>query len=160
MMDQRQEVRWTVKEPRKLVMTLFPFASREEIALLPDAVDISKEGLGIVVDRALTPGFVVFRDGLEECMSGVIVWTKERGDRSYRAGVRFIPAQKMQGAASSSAQNEAGPVLSSPELREDPELFASVIMDAAERGMVSEPEIRGRKSRFRSWWESWRARHG
>jgi len=158
MMDQRRHIRWPVEGQWKLALSVFPVEAPEKIDLTSTVVDRGEGGLGIVVDRALDPGLVVFRDGLGEGKNGMLVWIKEREDRSYRAGIRFIPAREMKGTISSSSQNKAELDLSSPALQEDPELFASIIMDAAERGMVSEPAIHSRKSKIKLWWDSWRSR--
>jgi hypothetical protein len=131
MINQRQHVRQLVEGPGKLAMTIIPFETLEKIDLTVDAVDRGDGGLAINAERVLEPGFVVIRDGLAERKNGVLVWIKERGDRSCRAGIQFVPTREKE---SERSQNEVGPGFPLPALQ-DPELFASLIMDVAERGI-------------------------
>jgi len=135
-MDQRQHIRLPVEGQGKLAMTIIPFTALEDkIDLTTDAVDRGAGGLGIVADCVIEPGFVVIRDGSEECKKGMLVWIKERGDGSYRAGIQFVPTHEKESGPS---QNKVEPSFPLPALQ-DPELFASLIMDVAERGMWSKP---------------------
>lgn len=142
MINQRQHSRLPVEGPGKLAMTIIPFETQEKIDITADAVDRGAGGLGITTDHALEPGFVAIRDGAEEPINGVIVWIKEREDRSYRAGIQFVLTHEKKSECS---QNKVEPSLPLPALQ-DPELFASLIMDVAERGMRSESALRNRKS--------------
>jgi len=65
------------------------------------------------------------------------VWIKKRGDRSCRAGIQFVPTHENK---SERSQNKTAQGVPFPALQ-DPVLFASLIMDVAEREMVSESEI-------------------
>jgi hypothetical protein len=53
-------------------------------------VDISTDGVGVVADDRIEPGFVWFRDRVAGHKGGVLTWAKKMGDQ-YRAGIRFIP---------------------------------------------------------------------
>ena len=128
MLNQRQHIRQSAEGPGKLVITIIPFESLEKIDLTVDAIDRGVGGLGITADRILEPGFVVIRDGLAERKNGVLVWTKERGDMSYRAGIQFVPTYEKELELS----HKVEPGFALPALQ-GPELFASLIMDVAER---------------------------
>jgi len=143
MMNQRQYVRQPVEGAGKLSMTIIPFEKSEKIEITADAVDRGEGGMGIVADRALALGFVVIRDDRGGSKKGVLVWTKQGGDRSYRAGIKIVPMHEKKPDRS----HQVEPNIALPALQ-DPELFASIIMDVAERGMLSEPAGRDRKSKI------------
>ena len=88
----RQHVRRPLEQSGKLAITLIPFGKLEMINILADAVDIGAGGLGITADCALEPGFVVIRAGIGERRDGVLVWSKELKDRTFRAGIQFLQA--------------------------------------------------------------------
>lgn len=143
-MNQRHHVRQPVEGPGKLAMTIIPYERPEKIEITADAVDRGEGGVGIVTDRALALGFVVIRDDRGGSKKGVLVWTKQRGDRSYRAGIQIVPAHEKKPEPSHTVEpGVALPVL------QDPEGFASIIMDVVERGMQSEPARRKRKSKIK-----------
>lgn len=141
MMNQRQHVRQPIEGSAKLAMTVIPYEKSENIEITADAVDRGEGGMGIITDRALALGFVVIPDYLGGSKKGVLVWTKQRGDRSYRSGIRIVPTheEKPQGS------HKVEPIAALQALQ-DPELFASIIMGVAERGMQSDPTSRDRKS--------------
>ena len=93
-----------------------------------------------MADRALTMGFVVIRDERGGSKNGVLVWIKQRGDRSYRAGIQIVPTHEKKAEPSQTAE----PGVALPAVQ-DPELFASIIMDVVDRGMQSEPQGRDHK---------------
>ena len=141
MMNQRQHVRQPVEGSGKLAMTIIPYEQQEKIEITADAVDLGEGGMGIVTDRALALGFVVIPDYMGGSKKGVLVWTKQREDRSYRSGIQIVPTHEQEPERAHKIEPSAAlPVL------QDPELFASIIMDVAERGMMSDPESRDRKS--------------
>jgi len=129
MLNQRQHIRLPIEGPGKLAMTIIPFETREKLDIAADAIDRGAGGMGIITDRALAPGFVVIHDGMGESKSGVLVWMMERRDRSYRAGIQFVPTNEKE---SEHLQNKTSSGLALPALQ-DPELFASLIMDVVER---------------------------
>jgi len=51
-------------------------------------VDISRNGVGIESNSFTEPGFVWFREPVWGQHGGVLLWSKQVGDR-YRAGIRF-----------------------------------------------------------------------
>jgi hypothetical protein len=143
MMNRRQHVRQPVEGSGRLAMTIIPYEKPEKIEIIADAVDQGEGGMGIVADRALSLGFVVIRDHLGGSKKGLLVWTKQRGDRSCRAGIQIVPAHEEKPGPSRNVEpGVALPVV------QDPELFASIIMDVVERGMQSEPRGRDRKSKI------------
>jgi hypothetical protein len=144
MMNQRQHMRQPVEGLGKLAMTIIPYEKPEKIEITADAVDQGEGGMGIITDRALALGFVVIRDSLGGSNKGVLVWTKQRGDRTYRAGIQIVPTHEKKPERPHKVQ----PVVALPALQ-DPELFASIIMAVVERGMQSEPARRDRKSKIK-----------
>jgi hypothetical protein len=144
MMNQRQHERQPVEGLGKLAMTIIPYEKPEKIEITAEEVDQGEGGMGIVTNRALTLGFVVIRDDRGGSKKGVLVWTKQRGDRSYRAGIQIVPAHEKKPERS----HKVEPGFALPVLQ-DPELFASIIMDVVERGMQSEPARRDRKSKIK-----------
>jgi len=134
MMDQRQHVRQPVDVPGKLDMTLIPYEKPEKIDIIADAVDRGEGGMGIITDRALTLGFVVIRDERGGIRNGVLVWTTQRGERSYRAGIQIVPTHETKPEAAQAAQ----PGVALPALQ-DPDLFASILVDLMDRGMRNGP---------------------
>jgi hypothetical protein len=143
MMNQRLYVRQPVEGLGKLAMTLIPYEKSEKIEITADAVDRGEGGMGIVTDRALALGFVVIPDYLGGSKKGVLVWTKQREDRSYRSGIRIVPMHEEKPEHSHDV--EPGVAL---QALQDPELFASIIMGVAERGMLSDPASRDSKSKI------------
>jgi hypothetical protein len=144
MMNQRQHVRQPVEGPGRLAMTIIPYEKPEKIEIVADAVDRGEGGMGIVTDRALTLGFVVIRDDRGGNKKGVLVWAKQREDRSYRAGIQIVPAHEKKPEPSHNI--EPGVVL--PGLQ-DPEGFASIIMDVVGRCMQSESKSRNKKAKIK-----------
>jgi len=142
-MNQRQHVRQPIEGSAKLAMTVIPYEKAEKIEITADAVDRGEGGMGIVTDRALALGFVVIPDYLGSSKKGVLVWTKQRGDRSYRSGIQIVPTHEITPERSHNAE----PVVPLPALQ-DPELFASIIMDVAERGMLNDSTDRNRKPKI------------
>lgn len=144
MMNQRQHMRQPVEGSGKLAMTITPYEKPEKIEITANAVDRGEGGMGIVTDCALALGFVVIRDSLGGSNNGVLVWTKQRGDRSYRAGIQIVPAHEKK----PERPHKVEPGVALPVL-EDPERFVSIIMDVVERGMQSKPACRDRKSKIK-----------
>jgi hypothetical protein len=141
MVNKRQHVRQPVEGPGKLAMTIIPYEKPEKIEIVAEEVDQGEGGMGIVADRALALGFVMIRDDRGGSKKGVLVWTKQRGDRSYRAGIQIVPAHEKKPERSHVVE----PGVALPALQ-DPELLASIIMDVVDRGIESEPQGRDRKS--------------
>lgn len=116
--DQRQHIRRPAEQIGKLVMTVIPFEKLEKVDLVADALDMSAGGLGISVDCALEPAAVVIKDGLEERKHGLLVWSKELDNMTYRAGIQFVPTnqskpdrigEKAQSSGSVPAFQDSGP---------------------------------------------------
>jgi hypothetical protein len=144
MMNQRQHVRQPIEGSAKLAMTVIPYEKSEKIEITAAAVDRGEGGMGIITDRALALGFVVITDYMGGSKKGVLVWTKQRGDRSYRSGIRIVPTHEEKPEQSQDV--EPGFAL---QALGDPELFASIILDVAERGMLSDPANRDQKSKIK-----------
>jgi hypothetical protein len=53
-------------------------------------VDISRHGVGIEASDKMEEGFVWFRDRVGGFRGGVLMWSRQVGDK-FRAGVRFVP---------------------------------------------------------------------
>jgi hypothetical protein len=143
MMNQRQHVRQPIEGSAKLAMTIIPYEKSEKIEITADAVDRGEGGMGIVTDRALALGFVVIPDYLGGSKKGVLVWTKQRGDRTYRSGIQIVPTHEEKPEASQKVE----PVAALPALQE-PELLASIFMDVAERGMLNDSADRDSRSKI------------
>jgi len=91
MKDQRFFHRDPLRNRRDLSMIIIPFEQLEKIDITAQAVDIGDGGIGISTNRALDPGFVAIRNGLAEHRNGVLLWSKELEDKTYRAGIQYIP---------------------------------------------------------------------
>jgi len=143
MMNQRQHVRQPIEGSAKLAMTVIPYEKAEKIEITADAVDRGEGGMGIVTDRALALGFVVIPDYLGSSKKGVLVWTKQRGDRTYRSGIQIVPTHEEKPEASQKVE----PIAALPALQE-PELLASIFMDVAERGMLNDSADRDSRSKI------------
>ncbi len=140
MMNQRQHVRQPVEGSGKLAMTIIPYEKSEKIEITADAVDRGEGGMGIITDRALALGFVVIPDYMGGSKKGVLVWTKQRGEGSYRSGIQIVPTHE----TNPEDLQKVEPVTALPALQ-DPELLASIIMDVAERGMLDDSVRSDRK---------------
>jgi hypothetical protein len=143
MMNQRQHVRQPIEGSAKLAMTIIPYEKSEKIEITADAVDRGEGGMGIITDRALALGFVVIPDHMGGSKKGVLVWTKQRGDRSYRSGIQIVPTYEEKPEGSHKVES----VAALPALQE-PELLASIIMDVAERGMLNDSTGLDRKPKI------------
>jgi len=86
----RQSHRYAVVQLREFPLCLIPFKSLVSTVMIAHVVDISAKGVGIESSQHLEPGFVWFRDRIGGSKGGLIVWSKQVGNK-YRAGVRFVP---------------------------------------------------------------------
>jgi len=125
----RQHVRRPLEQSGKLAITLIPFGKLEMIDILADGVDIGAGGLGITAEYALEPGFAVIRAGIGERRDGVLVWSKELKDATFRAGIQFLQTGNKK-AEHSELKVQSGHLAS---LSENPGLVASILVDVIEQ---------------------------
>jgi hypothetical protein len=86
----RQSLRYEVVQLREFPLCLIPFKSLVSTIMIAHVVDISAKGAGIESGQHLEPGFVWFRDRVGGFKGGLIVWSRQVGEK-YRAGIRFVP---------------------------------------------------------------------
>ena len=85
----RQALRYQVVQLREFPFCLIPFKSLASTLLVAHVVDVSAKGVGIESAQHLEPGFVWFRDRIGGFKGGLLVWSKQAGNK-YRAGIRFV----------------------------------------------------------------------
>lgn len=129
MMNMRQHIRQPLEQPGKLAMTLIPFEKLEKRDITADAVDMGAGGLGITAGFVLEPGFVIIRDGIGEQKDGVLMWSKELNDTTYRAGIQFIQTRLKK---TDYPEAMVQPYHSVPG-SQNPGLVASILLDEIER---------------------------
>ena len=89
----RQTNRHQVVQLRDFPFCLIPFKSLVSTVMTAHVINFSIKGAGIESDQRLEPGFVWFRDRIGGCKGGLLVWSRQVGDK-YRAGVRFVPLSR------------------------------------------------------------------
>jgi diguanylate cyclase (GGDEF)-like protein/PAS domain S-box-containing protein len=136
MKDQRFYHRDPLHNPRDLSMVIIPFERLEKIDISAKAIDIGNGGMGISTDRALAPGFVVIRSGTEEHRNGVLLWSKEVQDKTYRAGIQYIPLH----GKNSGPADTAMAVLGDSEIERKHRLATAVFMYTTKGIMVTDAE--------------------
>ncbi len=62
--------------------------SLEKVRFNAEAVDISRGGIGIIVDNPLETVFVKLK-GKVESKEGTVMWNKRIDNDKYRVGIRF-----------------------------------------------------------------------
>ena len=89
-MDEMRDVqRQPISVKRDCVLGIITFKQLEWKDHVAQIVDLSKKGVGVESISHLEPGFVWFRDRVGGYKGGVLVWSKQHGDR-YRAGIKFL----------------------------------------------------------------------
>ena len=96
MKSTRQSRRYEVENKRRecslCVITFKDLAWKDYTAML---MDISRHGAGIESDARIDPGFIWFRDRVGGYKGGVLMWSRQAGQR-FRAGIRFIPLSRSE----------------------------------------------------------------
>ena len=70
-------------------MGVFAFAHPTRSEHVVQVLDFSVVGVGIEMAERIEPGLVYFKEPVGGQKFGVLVWSKQRGDR-YRAGIKFV----------------------------------------------------------------------
>jgi hypothetical protein len=91
MNDARQHARLPQGRTSSIALRIAKFGTMEKRDMSVRAVDISAEGMGVESDVPVDPGFVWFCEGAGHHQCGVVVWTGECGNKTCRAGIKFIP---------------------------------------------------------------------
>jgi diguanylate cyclase (GGDEF)-like protein/PAS domain S-box-containing protein len=144
MINLRQHVRNLLDAPRKLSLIVIPFKKLEKLNITAQAVDVSEGGMGINTDRALDPGFVVLRNGVGTFNNGVLLWSKSLNDRTYRAGIQYVPLiEKYTPSGSKHGPTDAPiPALSDPETERMNRFATAVFMHTTRGIMVADADGR------------------
>lgn len=121
----RQSHRYEVVQLREFPLCLIPFKSLVSTAMIAHVVDISAKGAGIESSQHLEPGFVWFRDRIGGCKGGLIVWSRQVGNK-YRAGVRFVPLTREKELLVQDRITAVRPLEQLP----NPEVVISTILEA------------------------------
>ncbi len=90
--------------------------------------DISRDGIGIELERPVDRGFVWFRNRVGGFRSGVLMWSSRQG-RNFRAGIQFVPLSRTQ---EQYVQEEVQMVRDHAPMR-NPEAIIATIMDSLSR---------------------------
>lgn len=117
-------------------MVIIPFEQLEKIDVTAQAVDVGDGGIGISTNRALAPGFVVIRSGAAEHKNGVLLWSKELQDKTFRAGIQYIPLQWKQDSQSGAKS----PISVDPETERKHRLATAVFMYTTRGIMVTDAD--------------------
>ena len=81
--------RYRLTSQRTFSMGVIAFAQPTRIEYVVRIVDFSVVGVGIEMAERIEPGLVYFKEPVGGQKFGVLVWSKQRGDR-YRAGIKFV----------------------------------------------------------------------
>jgi diguanylate cyclase (GGDEF)-like protein/PAS domain S-box-containing protein len=121
-------------------LIVIPFEKLEKLNITAQAVDVSEGGVGINTDRALDPGFVVLRNGVGTYNNGVILWSKSLNDRTYRAGIQYVPLNEKNTPSGSRHEpaDASIPALSDPETERTHRLATAVFMHTTRGIMVAD----------------------
>jgi diguanylate cyclase (GGDEF)-like protein/PAS domain S-box-containing protein len=140
MIDQRQYIRNLLDKPKELSLIIIPFEKLEKVNVSARAIDICDGGVGIYTDSALDPGFVVIRNGGRDFKSGVLLWSKALNDKTYRAGIQYIPIHgKNAGPVLNNHPTDTStPILVDPETERTHQLATAVFMNTTRGIMVTD----------------------
>lgn len=140
MIDQRQYIRNLLDKPREFSLIIIPFDKLEKISVSARAIEVGGGGMGIQTDRALDPGFVVIRNGMGDFKSGVLLWSKAINDRTYRAGIQYIPLPRKNigTVLHDHPTNTSTPILVDPETERTHQLATAVFMNTTRGIMVTD----------------------
>jgi len=81
--------RYRLTSQRTFSMGVLAFAQPTRTEHVVQIVDFSVVGVGIELAERIEPGLVYFKEPVGGQKFGVLVWSKQRGDR-YRAGIKFV----------------------------------------------------------------------
>jgi hypothetical protein len=85
----RQSRRYPVRK-RICSLVVINFKNHEWRDHDAQIVDISRHGVGIESTARMEEGFVWFRDRVGGFRGGVLMWSRQLGER-FRSGIRFVP---------------------------------------------------------------------
>ena len=81
--------RYRITSQRTFSMGVIAFAQLTRKEHVVRIVDFSVVGVGIEMTERIGPGLVYFKEPVGGQKFGVLVWSKQYGDR-YRAGIKFV----------------------------------------------------------------------
>jgi len=134
----RQANRYQVVQVREFPFCLIPFKSLVSTVMVAHVIDISAKGVGIEAGQQLEPGFVWFRDRIGGFKGGLLVWSRQVGEK-YRAGVRFVSLSREKELFVQDRVTSLRPL----EPLHNPEVVISTILEAMTRDsheVQSEPD--------------------
>jgi hypothetical protein len=88
MHDWRQHKRERYDGTVDVTVSVIRSNALEKIRVNAETVDISRGGIGIVVDAPLEAGFVRL-NGTGDVRAGTVLWNRKLDDNRYRVGIRF-----------------------------------------------------------------------
>ena len=140
MINKRQYIRNPLDKPQELSLIIIPFEKLEKANISARAVDVCDGGVGIYTDSALDPGFVVIRNGGVDFKSGVLLWSKALNDKTYRAGIQYIPLQRKNAVPvlNNHPTDTSTPILVDPEIERTHQLATAVFMHTTRGIMVTD----------------------
>lgn len=140
MINNRQYIRNPLDKPKAISLIIIPFEKLEKIDISAQAVDVSDGGVGICTDRALDSGFVVIRNGGEDFKSGVLLWSKALSEKTYRAGIQYIPLHGKNSVhiLNNNPTDTSAPILVDPETERTHQLATAVFMHTTRGIMVTD----------------------
>jgi hypothetical protein len=85
----RQSQRQPIVVSRHCPMGVISFKNFEWANHIVSLIDLSTSGVGIMSGRSIEPGFVWFRDRVAGHKGGIVVWSRQSGEK-FRACIRLL----------------------------------------------------------------------
>jgi hypothetical protein len=90
MIEMRHMARQPIADTRSHRMNVISFKRLDWTELTATIVDLSPQGVGIVAQNKMEPGFVWFREKVDGSRGGLLMWSRQL-DNKYRGGIRLVP---------------------------------------------------------------------
>ncbi len=90
MSDRKHIQRQPIVIARRCSMGVITFKNFEWANHMVHLVDLGKSGIGVESEQPIEPGFVWFKDRVAGHKGGVVVWSRQRGNK-FRAGIKLLP---------------------------------------------------------------------
>lgn len=127
MAEMRHSQRQPIVVPRDCSMGIIAFKNFEWTDRVVRLADLGRSGVGIESGQMIEPGFVWFKDRVAGHKGGVVVWSRQNGEK-FRAGIRLLP---LSPDTEKYIQKECGEPQSHQSLRE-PEAVIATLMQSLE----------------------------
>ncbi len=125
MTEMRLMPRQPVLDKKDYSMSVISFKRLDWTDLVVSIVDMSPQGAGVEVESRMDPGFVWFSDTIDGRKGGLLVWSKQLGNK-YRGGIKFVPLSPDEEQRVQEKLAGSGPL-------KDPTVVVDTILDSLKK---------------------------